>query len=359
MSGTATRTAEVLEPGVAEDAVSEFTPFEASAMARILQSPEVEALGLETDPGEPEVKQPAKDDKANETEEVPEEKSEEAAEEVPADEDDKPADDKAKEGETAAEKQARLDARFAELTARRKTAEEKEALANTRAETAEARLKSLETEVPVKLQSEDGNPLLTVFSHEKLEALVGEAESTAAWCRANPDGGIRKVNGKAVEKSAEEVATDLQQAQQVTNRALSRAVFIERFKAESDRAKTQFPSLFDQNSPDYARGKEIIRDYPFLATKPDLHLVIGKIIAGEKALTKKAEPAKAAPPTKLPPKVAPKGAPGLIESSGASRVVPSKVVRDTVGIAKAALKSGNYDNLNAVMTDFMEPVNAR
>jgi hypothetical protein len=341
MSAAATKTADdVLEPGVAEDAASPFTPFEDSAMEQILNTPEVQATGIKAAKDEP----PAKVEEAAKVDESP-------TDEQPAKtEDEKTADEKAEESPAY---QKRLD----ELTARRKTAEEKAEALQLRAEAAEAKAKALEAEEPIKLQGTDGNPLVEVFSADKLREKVQQAERDATWFAANPEGGIRRENGKTVEYSAADVADGMAKAQGIKSHALDRAIFITEFKAERERAKAAFPTLFDPESPDMARGKEILKEIPALATRPDLYMLVGKIIAGEKALTvkPKATPTVATGTLKVTPaKTAPK-APVAIESGSAPRTLPGKAQqRDSVGLARTALAAGNVQGITDVIGDFVD-----
>jgi len=281
------------------------------------------------------------------TEEPEEKPVEEVPAEVPAEE--TPAAAEVPVEEPKVEPSAEIQALQAEL------AKAKEGSA--KAEQLQAELDRRDKAEPVKISADTTAPLADVFTHEALEAKIDSAGKWVAWCEGHPDGGqVKGADGKMVEWSADEVREQKASQNAILRAGYSRAIFIERYSNEYEKAKASYPTIFDTASPDYARRQAIQKEYPTLANKPNFLSVVGNIIEGEKVVSaRKSTPVLTTAKPLVKPLV--KSIPIPARGSSAAGGVRAPV-KDADAEYNAALKSGNKARANNILMSMMTKAGA-
>lgn len=260
------QTSQIVEKPVPE------APAEPNIDDLLQNIPELKSVFSEK-PGEPEQKAPegapAPEPGAPET--APE-VSFELPEGLKPEEEEKPPAEK-KEEPTHVQK------RIDELTAKRKAAEERVSALET--ELAELKGKF---QAPPQIAPTPTNPLADVDTPEQLEAkrkLMMEARS---WCIRNPHGGeVADKNGgtKFVDEAAVREIWD--NADRILQIELpKRAQFLVERQNFQNQARYEYPALFKPGTEAYNTKLTWLKALPACADFPDMDLIIGDAIVGQK-----------------------------------------------------------------------------
>lgn len=226
----------------------------------------------ETDPSQ---------EKPEETEDSPD--STDSSDESETESEDKPEEENAEEAEEEAPSatQEKLLKRIDKITAKRREAEEK-------AEQLEAELADLRTKFdstpPVTLAPTPADPLADVETPEQLEERIQVAKKVRKWALANLEGGtVTNAKGEEVYYEPAQVREYLSNADEVlTEHAPKRREWITQRQTFAPEAKAAYPALFQAGSQEQAILRETLKAYPALKGMPNLELVIGDAIEGQK-----------------------------------------------------------------------------
>ena len=263
-----------------------------------------------------------------ETEDSPE-PSDSSDEEEP--ESEEKSDDDAEE-EAPAPTQDKLLKRIDKITARRREAEE-------RAEQLETELSDLRAKFdaapPITLAPTPADPLADVETPEALEERISIAKKVRKWALENLEGGtVTNAQGEEVYHEPSQVRQYLANADEMlTEHAPKRREWLTQRQAVVPEARIAYPALFKAGSPEQAMYRETLKAYPALKNMPNLEMVIGDAIEGQKlrfARQQAAQKAASAPKSSAAPV---KSAPST-PSPAKGQKVPAKDIN-----ARASAKS--------------------
>ncbi|MEN9833592.1 MAG: hypothetical protein RL753_746 [Bacteroidota bacterium] len=261
-------------------------------------------LGVKRQPEEPKDESADKEtisDNAD-TEEEPEEKSEDSAESVeeepateadsaeePEDSEDDATEEPAGEEVTKDKVQRRID----KLVAKQREAEEKAQAASAELEqlrTAKADLEAQlnQTSRPVLTPTAD-NPLADVDSDEALQQRIQNAQAVRRWALQNTDGTtIKQPDGSEKFIEAAEVKDYLVKADDIlTIHVPARKEWLAQREPAVQAAKSMFPDIFKEGSALNQAYKATIKQAPDLLKIPQHEYWIGLALYGEQALMAK------------------------------------------------------------------------
>lgn len=301
------------EMGLTLDKVEE-TPQEPPAEAQAEPDP-----SAETDPSQ---------ENTEETEDSPE-PSDSSDEEEP--ESEEKSDDDAEE-DAPAPAQEKLLRRIDKITAKRREAEE-------RAEQLETELSDLRAKYdaapPVTLAPTPADPLADVETPEALEERIAIAKKVRKWALENLEGGtVTNAQGDEVYHEPSQVRQYLANADEMlTEHAPKRREWLNQRQTFVPEARTAYPALFKAGTPEQAMYRETLKAYPALKNMPNLELIIGDAIEGQKlrfARQQAAQKAASAPKSSAAPAKAAPSAP----SPAKGQKVPAKDIN-----ARASAKS--------------------
>lgn len=222
----------------------------------------------------------------------------------------------AEEVETPAEETAE-DTEHAEGEAEAEAAAEDVAKVKGELEAAQAKLATLEAELQTArtqpAEMEGIHPLFYEDDPKKLAAAEAQIAQFERWAVANWDG-MEAVpaseDGKTPAKAgytAAQVRAKYSDLKELREKILpaARAAASERLR-DTEAAKAEYPALFDPKTTEYAAVQGILARAPALkAIIPNIYLVIGDAIEGEKARVAKAKAKAAAAKPGTPAKSAP------------------------------------------------------
>lgn len=259
----------------------------------------------------------------------PAEKAEEEAEEK--------SDDDAEE-EAPAPTQDKLLKRIDKITAKRREAEE-------RAEQLETEISDLRAKFdaapPITLAPTPADPLADVESPEALEERISIAKKVRKWALENLEGGtVTNAQGDEVYHEPSQVRQYLANADEMlTEHAPKRREWLTQRQAVLPEARTAYPALFKAGSPEQAMYRETLKAYPALKNMPNLEMVIGDAIEGQKlrfARQQAAQKAASAPKSSAAPV---KSAPST-PSPAKGQKVPAKDINNRAS-AKSLYERGH------------------
>jgi len=259
----------------------------------------------------------------------PAEKAEEEAEEK--------SDDDAEE-DAPAPTQDKLLKRIDKITAKRREAEE-------RAEQLETEISDLRAKFdaapPITLAPTPADPLADVESPEALEERISIAKKVRKWALENLEGGtVTNAQGEEVYHEPAQVRQYLANADEMlTEHAPKRREWLTQRQAVLPEARTAYPALFQTGSPEQAMYRETLKAYPALKNIPNLEMVIGDAIEGQKlrfARQQAAQKAASAPKSSAAPV---KSAPST-PSPAKGQKVPAKDINNRAS-AKSLYERGH------------------
>ena len=210
-----------------------------------------------------------------------------STEEAEAESDEDNDDDKAEEpaADHTAEK---LLKRIDKITAKRREAE-------ARSETLEAQLADLQARLdastPVQIAPTPSDPLADVETPEQLEERISIAKKVRKWALENLEGGtVKNADGEEVYHEPSQVRQYLANADEVlTEHAPKRKEWISQRQTVLPEAKNAYPALFKAGTPENQIYQQTLRAYPQLKNLPNLEIVIGDAIEGQKLRFARAE----------------------------------------------------------------------
>lgn len=203
------------------------------------------------------------------------EKAEEATDEADSDKD-----DAEKEEEKAAVPEKLLK-RIDKLTAKRREAEE-------RADTLETELSDLRAKLDastsVQITPSPSDPLADVETPDQLEERVTVAKKIRAWAIKNLEGGtVQNAAGEDVYYEPSQVREYLATADELlTEHAPKRREWIAHRSQVVPEAKAVYPQLFKSGTPEHDMLRQTLKAFPHLKSMPNLEMVIGDAIEGQK-----------------------------------------------------------------------------
>lgn len=248
--------------------------FELTAEEPTPQEPPAETAdsSAETDPSQENTEEsqdsPDSSDPSDESKPESEEKS-----------DDEDADDA--EEEAPSPTQEKLLRRIDKITAKRREAEEKAEQLET--ELSDLRSK-LDSTPPVTLAPTPDNPLADVETPEQLEERIQVAKKVRKWALQNLEGGmVTNAQGEEVYYEPAQVRQYLANADEMlTEHAPKRQQWLGQRQSFVPEARTAYPKLFEAGSQEQSILRETLKAYPGLKNMPNLELVIGDAIEGQK-----------------------------------------------------------------------------
>ena len=267
------------------------------------------------------------------TEETEDSKTAEEAEE----ESEEKSDDDAEE-DAPAPTQDKLLKRIDKITAKRREAEE-------RAEQLETEISDLRAKFdaapPITLAPTPADPLADVESPETLEERISIAKKVRKWALENLEGGtVTNAQGEEVYHEPSQVRQYLANADEMlTEHAPKRREWLTQRQAVLPEARTAYPALFQTGSPEQAMYRETLKAYPALKNMPNLEMVIGDAIEGQKlrfARQQAAQKATSAPKSSAAPV---KSAPST-PSPAKGQKVPAKDINNRAS-AKSLYERGH------------------
>lgn len=260
----------------------------------------------------------------------------EPAEEAEPESEEKSDDDA--EEEAPAPTQDKLLKRIDKITAKRREAEE-------RAEQLETEISDLRAKFdaapPITLAPTPADPLADVESPEALEERISIAKKVRKWALENLEGGtVTNAQGEEVYHEPAQVRQYLANADEMlTEHAPKRREWLTQRQAVLPEARTAYPALFQAGSPEQAMYRETLKAYPALKNMPNLEMVIGDAIEGQKlrfARQQAAQKAASAPKSSAAPV---KSAPST-PSPAKGQKVPAKDINNRAS-AKSLYERGH------------------
>lgn len=260
----------------------------------------------------------------------------EPAEEAEPESEEKSDDDA--EEDAPAPTQDKLLKRIDKITAKRREAEE-------RAEQLETEISDLRAKFdaapPITLAPTPADPLADVESPEALEERISIAKKVRKWALENLEGGtVTNAQGEEVYHEPAQVRQYLANADEMlTEHAPKRREWLTQRQAVLPEARTAYPAIFQTGSPEQAMYRETLKAYPALKNIPNLEMVIGDAIEGQKlrfARQQAAQKAASAPKSSAAPV---KSAPST-PSPAKGQKVPAKDINNRAS-AKSLYERGH------------------
>jgi hypothetical protein len=180
--------------------------------------------------------------------------------------------------------------RIDKITAKRREAEE-------RAETLESEVSELRAKldatVPIQITPTASDPLADVETPEQLEDRVATAKKIRAWAIKNLEGGtVQNAAGEDVYYEPSQVREYLATADELlTEHAPKRKEWISQRGAVMHEAKAVYPALFKAGTPEHESLVATLKAHPYLKGLPQLEMIVGDAIEGQKLRFARAEAA--------------------------------------------------------------------
>jgi hypothetical protein len=259
--------------------LEEITPQEQPAAEETEAAPEAQPEATETEDAS------AETDLSQDTDEKSDDDSDAESEE---DKDDaEPEEEKEEEKNPVPEK---LLKRIDKITAKRREAEE-------RAETLESEVSELRAKLdataPIQITPTASDPLADVETPEQLEDRVATAKKIRAWAIKNLEGGtVQNAAGEDVYYEPSQVREYLATADELlTEHAPKRKEWISQRSAVMQEAKAVYPALFKAGTPEHESLVATLKAHPYLKGLPQLEMIVGDAIEGQKLRFARAEAA--------------------------------------------------------------------
>lgn len=205
------------------------------------------------------------------------------------DEADSDKDDAEKEEEKAPVPEKLLK-RIDKLTAKRREAEE-------RADTLETELSDLRAKLdastPVQITPSPSDPLADVETPDQLEERITIAKKVRTWAMRNLEGAtVQNAAGEDVYYEPSQVRDFLANADELlTEHAPKRKEWIAHRSQVVPEARAVYPQLFQSGTPESDMLRQTLRAFPMLKSMPNLEMVIGDAIEGQRLRFARAEAA--------------------------------------------------------------------
>ena len=261
------------EIGIALDEVE--TPQEQPA-AEATEEPPIEA------PEATDTEEPAEADLSQDNTDSDE--ADEATDEADADK------DEAEKEEEKAPVPEKLLKRIDKLTAKRREAEE-------RADTLETELSDLRAKLdastPVQIVPTPSDPLADVETPDQLEERITIAKKVRTWAMRNLEGAtVQNAAGEDVYYEPSQVRDFLANADELlTEHVPRRKEWIAQRSQVVPEARAVYPQLFQSGTPESDMLRQTLRAFPQLKSMPNLEMVIGDAIEGQRLRFARAEAA--------------------------------------------------------------------
>ena len=233
-----------------------------------------------TEEADPNAETDPSQENTEETEDSPD--PSDSSDEEEAESEEKSEDEDTEEAEEApAPTQEKLLRRIDRITAKRREAEE-------RAEQLETELSDLRAKIdstpPVTLAPTPADPLADIETPEALEERIAIAKKVRKWALENLEGGtVTNAQGEEVYHEPAQVRQYLANADEMlTEHAPKRREWLNQRTNFVPEAKAAYPALFKAGSPEQMVFRETLKAYPALKNMPNLELVIGDAIEGQK-----------------------------------------------------------------------------
>ena len=257
-------------------------------------------------------------------------------------------DDEESEGKLDKKLQEKIDKRIGKEVAKRKTAEEKLTATKTERDKLSEELSDLR--LSINAGSSGLHPMFLVDSENDIDKRESEIMAFRAWARKNKHGYEGDGTPQDPSYSAEQIEDRLEQLEDERQVILPRArkIVAERAKMDSH-VKTLYPDLLDPGSDDSQIMQAILRQVPGLKRLPNVKVVIGDMLAGERLRKKSKKKAKSGTSTEKAPK-----APKVPDGSGPRGQGPLSKKKKKGGDHKGAVKEfvesgGSTENLEKVI----------
>jgi hypothetical protein len=255
--------------------LEEITPQEQPAAEETEAAPEAQPEATETEDASAETDLSQDTDK--ETDDDSDAESEEDKDDAEPEEEKNPVPEK-------------LLKRIDKITAKRREAEE-------RAETLESEVSELRAKldatVPIQITPTASDPLADVETPEQLEDRVATAKKIRAWAIKNLEGGtVQNAAGEDVYYEPSQVREYLATADELlTEHAPKRKEWISQRGAVMQEAKAVYPALFKSGTPEHESLVATLKAHPYLKGLPQLEMIVGDAIEGQKLRFARAEAA--------------------------------------------------------------------
>lgn len=245
------------------------------------------------------------DQTAEEATEETAEATEETDTEDPAEADLSQDDDSEEEQEKTEEEKnpvpEKLLRRIDKLTAKRREAEERADTLET--EVSDLRAK-LDASTPVQIIPSPSDPLGDVETPDQLDDRIAQAKKIRAWAIKNLEGAtVQNAAGEDVYYEPSQVRDYLANADDIlTEHAPKRKEWLANRGQVIGEAKVAYPALFKNGTPEHDMYRATLKSYPTLKSLPNLEMIIGDAIEGQKLRFARAEAAykKSASPESKP-----------------------------------------------------------
>lgn len=191
--------------------------------------------------------------------------------------------------------------RIDKLTAKRREAEERADTLET--EVSDLRAK-LDASTPVQIVPTPSDPLADVETPDQLEERIAQAKKIRTWAMRNLEGAtVQNAAGEDVYYEPSQVRDYLANADDIlTEHAPKRKEWLASRGQVIGEAKVAYPALFKTGTPEHDMYRSTLRTYPSLKSLPNLEMIIGDAIEGQKLRFARAEAAykKSASPESKP-----------------------------------------------------------
>ena len=212
--------------------------------------------------------------------------------------------DKALKGKLTPELQKSIDKRIGKEVGKRKQAEESLTAAQTELQAKDAQIAALQQrvdakELPVAAAASGVHPTLLMETQAELDARKGKVQEFIEWAELaleearatgekNEDGEViwtgKDAEGKDVTHTLRQILAEKQKAGRELAQIIpqAEATLKDRTTANAT-AKQVYPELFKAGAPEATLMATLLRKVPGLRTLPNAALIIGDMIAGERA----------------------------------------------------------------------------
>lgn len=244
-----------------------------------------------------------------------------------------------------AEVQEVLDKRIGKEVAKRKTLETQLDMAQSdlaRLQEQTDQLRQQAEEANSAAVSTEINPLL-LTSEDKIDALDKHYAKLEAFAFKHLDGYTDEESGTSY--TGEQIRERYQQIREMRQSLIPQARQVAQLRKKYEQAARELhPDLFDPKKPEYKAAQQYLKAFPQLRVLPNVHVVIGDAIVGERIRTeaekKKGDgSASAVPAATPPPKKAP--APPASSSPGPSSPRAAAPAAKSMDMSKVVETGGN------------------
>ena len=251
--------------------------------------------------------------------------------------------------ETEPQETDNVQKRIDKLTAQKYEALEKANAVEAENATLKSRLAELEGSTPVRVE-DPTDPLLGIYSVDKLAETEGQLERMEQWCIEHPDGGqFQTADGKTIIVDPEQARSWQADASKMLRKGIpERRQFIANHNQVVQQVKTEYPDMFKAGTPMNNFAKANIKLLPQLTRFPDWPKVLAWTFTGMQMESARATAKKAAAAKPAAKPVA-KKAPSVVTPASAS---VGKVNSQQLGVSQSAkhyIERGGTRNLASLL----------